>query len=125
MAEIVLPIIVVEGHDVDLHFTVGDAENALEPWWVKQHEGAIYDATGHRLSAEVVARKGALPFPLGTGPREKVRIITEPPFVDASEELRLALIGHLQASSEVHDKDSLSSMPLSVLLDRVVGSRKR
>lgn len=124
MAEILLPIIVVEGHDVDLHFTVEDAEKALEPWWVRQHEGTIYDAAGHRLSVEIVAQKGS-PFPFGTGAHEKIRIVTGTPLVDAREELRRALIQHLLASGEVHGSDSISTMPLSELINLVVDSRKR
>ena len=123
MDRVVPPIIVVEGFDVTLHSSLEDAERFLEPWWARQHEGAIYDAAGHCLTAEVVTREDELPFPLGTGGREEVRIITETPFVDASEELRLALIGHLRASGVVHDKDSISSLPLSALLDRVSDSR--
>lgn len=44
------PIFVVEGLDnVNVFDTVEDAQRFLEPWWVKQKEGAVYDAEGRLL----------------------------------------------------------------------------
>lgn len=117
---VMLPIVVVEGYDVSFYSAIEEAEKALEPWWVRQHEGVIYDAVGHRLAATVIAEKDPLPFPLGVGVRERVRIVTEAPLVDA-EELRLALIGHLQASGAVRDKDALLNASLGSLLARMLG----
>ncbi|MBI5026390.1 MAG: hypothetical protein HZC12_06650, partial [Nitrospirae bacterium] len=46
----ICPIFVVEGlDDVYVYATVEDAQLALEPWWVKQKEGVVYDAEGRLL----------------------------------------------------------------------------
>ncbi|MBI4950304.1 MAG: hypothetical protein HY955_09195 [Deltaproteobacteria bacterium] len=48
-----VPIFVVEGlDDVYVYETIEDAQRSLEPWWVKQKEGAVYDAEGRLLRLE-------------------------------------------------------------------------
>lgn len=44
------PIFVVEGlDDVYVYATIEDAQLALEPWWVEQNLGVVYDAEGRLL----------------------------------------------------------------------------
>jgi len=109
-----LPIIVVEGFDVSLHSSISDAENWLEPWWVRQNEGLIYDAGGHRLTTVVLEIKE--PHLFGTKVREKVQILTGASDVDASDELRSALIAHLKAAGKIQDSIALESASLEYLI---------
>lgn len=45
-----LPIIVVEGmDDVYVYPTIDAAALSLEPWWVEEKRGAVYDAQGRLL----------------------------------------------------------------------------
>ena len=56
-----IPIFVVEGmDDVYVYASVEDAALSLEPWWVEQKEGSVYDAAGRLLHQEVVGYDVAL-----------------------------------------------------------------
>lgn len=57
------PIFVVEGLDVTVHKCLEDAQNWLEPWWVRQKEGFVYDAEGRLLKLE--ARNKRVTISLG------------------------------------------------------------
>lgn len=117
-----LPIIVVEGFDVSLHSSIEDVEKWLEPWSVRQNESIIYDASGHRLTAIVVVDK--VPHLFGTRLREKTQILTDTPVVDASEELKSALIGHIKALGKIQDSISLEEAPLELLISLIAQSQK-
>lgn len=111
------PIFTVEGYDVVLYNTVEEAESSLETWWVRQHEGEIYDAQGHRLSATVIpARPRAMSW--FRARREKVKIITDPPFGDGGAELAAALRGYLQNVEKERDKENLQRVSLAELVQQ-------
>jgi len=47
------PIFVVEGLDIGIYASAEDAMRDLEPWWVRQKEGLVYDAEGRMLTPEI------------------------------------------------------------------------
>lgn len=110
------PIIVIEGHDVSLYSSIEEVEKWLEPWWIKQNEGSIYDASGHRLTATVLADKVA------GRTREKVQILTDTSAIETSEELRSALVGHLMDINKAQDATLLSRASLESLISLVMSS---
>lgn len=111
------PIIIVDGFDVSLHSSIDEAEKWLEPWSVRQSAHKIFDALGHLLSAVVVVDKAAHLF--GTSIHEKVRILMDDPVVDASGELKCALIGHLKASEKVQASTHLERASIEVLISLI------
>jgi hypothetical protein len=104
MNEVLPPIVVVEGFDVIIHSSLADAEQWLEPWWVRGHEGTIYDAIGYRLDAIVEEKSG------------KVAITRPTASVCAAGELRSALVAYLQRSGKSRDETQLLKLPLDVLI---------
>lgn len=117
-----LPIIVVEGFDVSLHSSIEEVEKWLEPWWVRQNEGSVYDASGNLLKAIVVVDK--VPQLFGARLHEKTQILRDTPVVDASDELRSALIGHLMASGIIQDSISLEGASLELLISLIAQSQR-
>ena len=47
-----LPIFVIEGLDVSVYSSVDDAQRSLEPWWIKEDRGDVYDAEGRLMQGE-------------------------------------------------------------------------
>jgi hypothetical protein len=45
------PILIIEGLDVLAFSSVQAAQRHLEPWWVKEQRGRVYDATGRSMRA--------------------------------------------------------------------------
>ena len=52
MSSPISPIFVVEGLDIGVYATVEDAKLSLEPWWVEQNLGVVYDAEGRLLKLD-------------------------------------------------------------------------
>ena len=53
MNSLAFPIFVAEGLDIRIFDSVEDAERSLEPWWVEEGLGKIYDAQGRSLGLKV------------------------------------------------------------------------
>lgn len=49
MATILFPIFVIEGLDIVAFNSIEAAEQFLEPWWVKEKLGKVYDSEGRLL----------------------------------------------------------------------------
>jgi hypothetical protein len=45
------PILVIEGLDVLAFSSIEAAQRHLEPWWVQEERGFVYDASGRRMKA--------------------------------------------------------------------------
>ena len=94
------PIFVVEGLDIGIYDSVKDAAQALEPWWVQQKEGSVYDAEGRLLTPEI------------SGPRV-VELIPEDPPAHAGE-LETALRAFLKEIGEAISDDPNCTLPCLV-----------
>ena len=57
MNALAFPIIVAEGLDISFFQTVEDAERSLEPWWVEENLGKVYDAQGRLLRLQAGDRR--------------------------------------------------------------------
>jgi hypothetical protein len=49
MDALAFPIFVAEGLDIRIFQSIEDAERSLEPWWVEENLGKVYDAQGRLL----------------------------------------------------------------------------
>jgi hypothetical protein len=91
------PILIIEGQDVLAFSSLESAERYLEPWWVNEGRGRVYDARGHRLTTtcdgqRVILRIGQ------TGPGQE-------------HELRAALRAHFRARGKPTLDDEKLSLP--------------
>lgn len=57
MSAVAFPIFVAEGLDIGIFETVEDAERSLEPWWVEEGLGRVYDAQGRLLVLKVKGKR--------------------------------------------------------------------
>lgn len=53
MAVLTAPIFVTEGLDIRMFQSPEEAERWLEPWWVREDRGKVYDAEGRLLKLKV------------------------------------------------------------------------
>jgi len=51
------PIFIVEGLDVSVHDSVESAQRWLEPWWVEQKLGKVYDSVGTLLKLKITGKR--------------------------------------------------------------------
>jgi hypothetical protein len=97
------PIFVVEGwDDVYVYETVEEAALSLEPWWVEQSEGAVYDSEGRLLELGIDTHNVLISVSEET-PRH-------------SSNLRSILLSFLSAVGEEVENDSDSSLAALVTL---------
>jgi len=92
------PILVVEGLDVLAFSSVESAQRHLEPWWIKEDRGRIYDASGHRMTAVCHG--------------QRVVLSVGDASVAQEEELSAALRAHFRATAKpaFADEKSLSQL---------------
>lgn len=57
MSKLELPIVIAEGLDISAFQSIEDAERCLEPWWVAERRGRVYDSRGRLISLEASATK--------------------------------------------------------------------
>jgi hypothetical protein len=88
------PILIVEDLDVIAFSSVEAAERYLEPWWVTENCGRIYDASGRRMDATC------------RGKRVFLDVTSE----DKESELSSVLRAHLQAIGNPICKDSTANL---------------
>jgi hypothetical protein len=50
MNDLVLPILIAEGLDISIFQSIETALQALEPWWVEEKLGSVYDAQGRHIT---------------------------------------------------------------------------
>lgn len=92
------PILVIEwAADVSVCTSVEEAALSLEPWWVEQNRGAVYDAEGRRLALSV--------------DKYNVRISLGDDVPADPSELRSILLSFLNAVGERIDNDINLSLP--------------
>lgn len=46
------PFVVAEGLDISIFSSLEDAQSWLEPWWVEEKRGRVYDSQGRLLQLE-------------------------------------------------------------------------
>ncbi|PTU29146.1 hypothetical protein [Stenotrophobium rhamnosiphilum] len=85
------PIFVIEDLDVLLFKCVEEAQRFLEPWWVIEKRGVIFDALGVQLSAEIGAENAS---------------VTLKPDSSHASDLEKLLRNHLIALGEISAQDS-------------------
>ena len=93
-----LPILIIEGLDVQAFSSVQSAQSHLETWWVKEQRGRAYDAHGRRMVATCRGQQVLLSLDAGTLPQQ--------------DELAQALRSHFRAikKSNVRDDSSLGEL---------------
>jgi hypothetical protein len=91
-----LPIVIVEGLAAQVFPSVQSAELYVEPWWVKNGEGKVYTADGHRMIAICQGQLVLLSLDPSSSPQE--------------EELTTVLRTHSRTVGETSIRDD-SSLP--------------
>lgn len=90
------PILVIEGLDVLAFSSMAAAQRHLEPWWVKEERGLVYDASGRRMKAVCRGKSVVLSVDREGGMREG--------------ELSAALRAHFRAIGKPTLADESSSL---------------
>lgn len=90
------PIFVAEGIDVRVFQSAEDAGRALEPWWVLEKRGQVYDSKGRLLR-------------LKTG-KHRVKVLMGERSPDHANELRSLLIDFLRTKNSEADLDQESNL---------------
>src|SRR2546429_258091 len=65
-----LPILVVEGLDVQAFSSILSAQSYLESWWIKEERGRVYDAHGCRMIATCRGQRVSLSLDHSSPPQE-------------------------------------------------------
>jgi hypothetical protein len=103
MAQLEPPIFVVEGLDISVHDTVESAERSLEPWWVNEECGSVFDASGRLIQ-------------LKAG-KHRVRIESWEEVPAHADELRSFLSDYLKLKG--HPREQSANAELSDLVARL------
>ena len=96
---ITTPLIVAEGLDLHFYNSADEAGKSLEPWWVLEERGRVYDAEGRLLKLET--------------DKHRVRVLQGEDIPKHSEELRSLLHAFLAAVNQPIERSS----DLKTLLD--------
>lgn len=93
-----LPILIIEGLDVQAHPSVQSAQSDLETWWVRERRGRVYDANGRRMTATCQGQHVLLSLEADSPPEQ--------------DELAAAVRSHFRAinSPNVTDDSSLRDL---------------
>lgn len=91
--EMKLPILIIEGLDVQAFPSVQSAQSYLEPWWVMEERGQVYDASARRITASCRDQKVVLNLDPASAPQV--------------ESLAKILRAHLRATGRQDVKDDV------------------